>query len=634
MAGFFFTENIDPAAPVTPGTIDRKRRIAEALMKQGMDGSPVQHWTQGVGRMAQAFMGGRKERELDAQEAAGAKSGNEGMNALVAALTGGGGGATGAAPTDIRPLAQGGPASSSPNVPDDLKSGIASTAQALGISPVDLATAISYETAGTFDPTKSGPTTQWGQHRGLIQFGEPQAQKYGVDWNNPVGSQLGPEGAVAKYLKDTGVKPGMGMMDIYSAINAGGVGRYGASDANNGGAPGTVADKVNQQMAGHRAKALAMFPEGAEAFAGAQSAAPAQQAIAGAMPNAAQRPGQPPVAPMPNAGAGAAPPVAPMPNAGGSNARLMAALTGVVNNPWISDSQKSMAMMLAKDSMGPQFDFVQGQDGTFYRKNTRAGTLEPVTGINAGGKAPTVQVIKQPDGSEVAVQWDNKAQQWQPMNAPSGGNAVSSKLEAEAKARERIVQQQGGDPKTPQNQAFILSGRMPREDQQPLTASDKKAVLEADEAVMMNENTVNMLNKAKELSKTALANPTAPYVAPIGAMLGNQTAKDTVELNNLTTAQALESLKATFGGAPTEGERKILLDIQGSIGQPDDVRQKIFDRAIAAAKRRLEFNKQRATDLRGGNYYKPADKGGPQSPGQMSTPQAPQGDLKSKYGLE
>lgn len=140
-----------------------------------------------------------------------------------------------------------------------LKGGIEATAKSLGIDPIDLATAISYETAGTFDPTKAGPTTQWGQHRGLIQFGEPQAKEYGVNWDDPIGSQLGPDGAIAKYLRSTGVKPGMGLMDIYSAINAGGVGRYGASDANNGGAPGTVADKVNNQMAGHRTKALAMF---------------------------------------------------------------------------------------------------------------------------------------------------------------------------------------------------------------------------------------------------------------------------------------------------------------------------------------------------------------------------------------
>ncbi len=141
----------------------------------------------------------------------------------------------------------------------DIREGIRQSAEALGVNPVDLATAISYETAGTFNPTQRGPTTQWGQHRGLIQFGEPQAKKYGVDWDDPLGSQLGPEGAVVKYLRDTGVQPGMGLLDIYSAINAGGVGRYNRSDANNGGAPGTVRDKVQNQMQGHMAKATALF---------------------------------------------------------------------------------------------------------------------------------------------------------------------------------------------------------------------------------------------------------------------------------------------------------------------------------------------------------------------------------------
>lgn len=141
----------------------------------------------------------------------------------------------------------------------DIRTGIQRTAQALGINPLDLATAISYETGGTFNPTQAGPTTQWGQHRGLIQFGEPQAKRYGVDWNDPLGSQLGENGAVANYLRDTGVQPGMGLLDIYSAINAGGVGRYNASDANNGGAPGTVRDKVERQMSGHRRKAAELL---------------------------------------------------------------------------------------------------------------------------------------------------------------------------------------------------------------------------------------------------------------------------------------------------------------------------------------------------------------------------------------
>lgn len=137
---------------------------------------------------------------------------------------------------------------------------IIETANALGMDPVDLATIISYETGGTFNPTQAGPTTQWGQHRGLLQWGEPQARQYGVDWADPVNSQLGSDSAATRYFVDRGWRPGMSFEDAYSIVNAGAPGRYGASDANNGGAPGTVRDKVNSpQMAAHREKALALL---------------------------------------------------------------------------------------------------------------------------------------------------------------------------------------------------------------------------------------------------------------------------------------------------------------------------------------------------------------------------------------
>ena len=141
---------------------------------------------------------------------------------------------------------------------DELRRAIIETSSRLGIDPVDLATAMSYETGGTFDPWQRGPTTKWGTHRGLIQWGEPQARQYGVSKDTPVAAQVE---AAGQYLVDRGVRPGAGLLEIYSAINAGGVGDkyYGKSDTAAGGAPGTVRDKVNDQMGGHRRKAMALL---------------------------------------------------------------------------------------------------------------------------------------------------------------------------------------------------------------------------------------------------------------------------------------------------------------------------------------------------------------------------------------
>lgn len=64
------------------------------------------------------------------------------------------------------------------------------SSQRLGINPLDLATVISYETGGTFDPWQKGPRTQWGEHRGLIQWGEAQRQNYGVTQDMTVTAQV------------------------------------------------------------------------------------------------------------------------------------------------------------------------------------------------------------------------------------------------------------------------------------------------------------------------------------------------------------------------------------------------------------------------------------------------------------
>ncbi|WP_457662466.1 hypothetical protein [Sinorhizobium medicae] len=237
----------------TPESIKRKRDLAMAIM--GTSAAP-KNIGEGLNALGSGIVAGVMNRRANKAEDEGRASADtvfkSAMQGQLASQI------MGTAPSRTSTTTSPG-AAVSVNVDPSIRDGIAQTASALGVDPVDLATAISYETAGTFDPTKAGPTTKWGKHRGFIQFGEPQAQQYGVNWDDPVGSQLGENGAVAKYLRSTGVKPGMGLLDIYSAINAGGVGRYNASDAAAGGAPGTVRGKVEEQMAGHRAKALALF---------------------------------------------------------------------------------------------------------------------------------------------------------------------------------------------------------------------------------------------------------------------------------------------------------------------------------------------------------------------------------------
>lgn len=184
--------------------------------------------------------------------------------------------------------------------------------------------------------------------------------------------------------------------------------------------------------------------------------------------------------------------------------------------------------------------------------------------------------------------------------------AANTTVQAQTDQRKAAALANGLTPDTPAYQSYVLTGKMPREDAQPLTATDKKAILEADEHVMSAKSAIDALNKAKELSPKAMGFKGAGSIAGVGSVFGNQTSRDTVELDNVVTSNALTQLKSIFGGNPTEGERKIMLDIQGSSGLPDAVRQKIYDRAIGMAQNRLKFNEQRSTEMRGGQFYKPA----------------------------
>lgn len=75
------------SSTTTPEGADRRRQIAEAMLAQGIDTSPVGHWTQGAARMAQVLAGGMINRRAEKAASEGQKARSE----AIAALLGGGG---------------------------------------------------------------------------------------------------------------------------------------------------------------------------------------------------------------------------------------------------------------------------------------------------------------------------------------------------------------------------------------------------------------------------------------------------------------------------------------------------------------------------------------------------------------
>lgn len=165
----------------------------------------------------------------------------------------------------------------------------------------------------------------------------------------------------------------------------------------------------------------------------------------------------------------------------------------------------------------------------------------------------------------------------------------------------------------------------------PMTATVMNEIFSADDAVQAGESAINSLNYALELNKTAIDGPFAEQRAYGSALFGGKDGQDTLLLRNEVTSQALAQLKSIFGAAPTEGERKILMEIQGSADQPRAVREAIFTRAIEAAERRTEYNRANAGALRSGTYFDPGFNSPPMQTNAGQTSSGGIDDLLTKY---
>jgi len=137
-----------------------------------------------------------------------------------------------------------------------------------------------------------------------------------------------------------------------------------------------------------------------------------------------------------------------------------------------------------------------------------------------------------------------------------------------------------------------------------MNSTIQNAILETDEKVSATRNAITNLKDALEYSKKAYDGVGAAQRANIRGLIGeDERATATTMLDNIVTGNALEMLKATFGGAPTEGERAILLQLQGSANLPRAQREAIYTRAIQMAEARLASSEQKAGQLRSGTYF-------------------------------
>ncbi len=142
---------------------------------------------QGIGQIEEGYAKSVRNILVDAGKKLGQLM-EDGAKAAATALAGAMGGGGGA----------GGGVGTTPSAGAGSKQrALIQAANMLGVSPMDLATIISFETAGTFSPSIKGGAG--GNYQGLIQFGPNERRAYGANGGQSFEEQI--TGPVVKYFK-------------------------------------------------------------------------------------------------------------------------------------------------------------------------------------------------------------------------------------------------------------------------------------------------------------------------------------------------------------------------------------------------------------------------------------------------
>ncbi len=474
--------------------LERRKKIAAALMSQAGDYSPVQSWTQGAARLASGLVGGLEREYANKLSKEGGKAYNEQLAKILSGGQSGGampaaapspmpaGGAAPAAAPRLPAMAQGGNA---PNMtlPDAAKDAGLSERILPALADFRASFPGIAQTSGFRDPARNaavggakGSAHMSGDALDFSVRGLSEDQKRAVvDWWRQRGA--------------TGIGYYPGSDSIHVDMRPGPNRAWGPNFSNTslGQTPDWFRSLAQDHLAGGNVQMANVGADspmrGMMAFAGHSS--PQNDRLT---PQQNLQPGNPtPAAPQqPAQGqrlaqAVTSPPI-PAPQPTGN---VQQAMMAVLSDPRFSPQQRDRAMQMyqmtqrdegvttvdlgdrvalmnkrgqviremPKTRDGADWQLVKDENGNpVGRFNARTGTTEPINATLPQGsqKAPTTRVVKQADGSEVALQWDGKAGPekkgaWVPLDAPQGGNPVANPKLTEGQSKDLNYALRGED---------------------------------------------------------------------------------------------------------------------------------------------------------------------------------------------
>lgn len=180
-----------------------------------------------------------------------------------------------------------------------------------------------------------------------------------------------------------------------------------------------------------------------------------------------------------------------------------------------------------------------------------------------------------------------------------------AKFEKEAALKRELAgMRNGGAPYVDPDTGEIVQGRK-------LTSPETKEIFDSTDIINSSESAKTNLSKARNILETqhpysgfgAEFRSSVARIPVIGDIIANkERGAATTDYGNLVTGQALDTLKSTFGGMPTEGERKILLQMQALPTYTPQEQERILANAQAAIERRKVQNRNKIRMIQTGSY--------------------------------
>lgn len=123
-----------------------------------------------------------------------------------------------------------------------------------------------------------------------------------------------------------------------------------------------------------------------------------------------------------------------------------------------------------------------------------------------------------------------------------------------------------------------------------LSSGEMKMKLDSEKNIQSYQQAMANLDTAYRLNPNTYTGGITDWLKSVPGKWGanDPTYINTKQLENLLGSQAVEQLRATFAGSPTEGERAVLMELQGIGAKSKEERKRIILNTYKALKKRLE----------------------------------------------